>query len=145
MERVNLYMEGDVEETSYSPKPANDTPLAKKLTTHGGGDFYTMYYFIQKIFGRKEGENSIGIYEALDMFLPGLMAYKSIMNGNVSMDIPNLRNKEEREKWRNDTFCTDKKVAGDMYVAPYSKGTPDIPSDAYEKVKKAYDKTLKED
>lgn len=145
MERVNLYMEGDVEETSYAPKPANDTTLAKKLNTHGGGDFYTMYYFIQKIFGREEGENSIDIYEALDMFLPGLMAYKSITNGNACMDVPNFRDKSEREKWRNDTFCTDKKVAGEMYVEPYSKGRPDIPADAYEKVKKAYEKLLKEE
>lgn len=139
VERVNLYNEGELSQTSYQPKPIEDSSLAKEMTGHGGGDFYTMYYFVRKILGYKDGfENSIDIYEALDMFLPGLMAYKSIMNGNVRIEIPNFRNKADREKWRNDTTCTDKKVAGDMYVPPYSKGSPIIEQKTYEKVQNMY-------
>lgn len=142
MERVNYYKEGEEKETSYAPEPVNVSELSKNMSGHGGGDFYTMYYFMQKILGAEEGKNSIGIYEALDMFLPGLMAYKSIMNGNVSMEIPNFRNKQDREKWRNDTTCTDKKIAGEMYVPPYSKGVPTIEKETYEKVKKMYQQRI---
>ncbi len=142
VERVNVYYEGEPDETSYSPKPANVSELSKNMTGHGGGDFYTMYYFMQKILGKEEGKNSIDVYEALDMFLPGLMAYKSIMNGNTPMEIPNFRNKADRDKWRNDTTCTDKKVAGDMYVPPHSKFNQPIGQEVYDKVKKMYlDKT----
>ena len=45
VERVNVYYEGEPDETSYSPKPANVSDLSKDMTGHGGGDFYTMYYF----------------------------------------------------------------------------------------------------
>ena len=74
----------------------------------------------------------------LDMFLPGLWAYRSILAGGIPMDIPNIRNKAEREKWRNDTTCCDKRVAGDMYVPAFSKGEPDIPDEVYENMRKKW-------
>ena len=54
------------------------------------------------------------------------------MNKNVGIDIPNLRNKEERDAWRNDTACTDPKVAGDALWPTMAAGTPDIPMAVYE-------------
>ena len=100
---------------------------------HAGGDFYTMYYFCERILGDENAE-TIDIYEACDMFLPGLFAYKSIMQGNMPMKIPNFRNKEERDLWRNDTSCTDPKAAGDMLIPSYSKGNPEIPDSVYERL-----------
>lgn len=139
VERVNRFYENETAETAYYPAAADTSELARKMNGHGGGDYYTMFYFLQKILGRPEGENSIGIYEALDMFLPGLMAYKSILQGNTRMSIPDFRNKNERERWRNDTFCTDPQVAGTMYVSPYSKGAPVIAPSVYDDVRKAYE------
>ena len=43
-----------------------------------------------------------------------LGAYRSILAGGVPMQIPNLRNRVDRDLWSNDTACTDPKVAGDM-------------------------------
>ena len=105
---------------------------------HGNSDFYTMYNFVRKIQGYEDAD-TIDVYEALDMFLPGLWAYRSILAGGVPMEIPNLRNKAEREKWRNDTLCTDKKVAGDMWVPAFSKGEPDIPDEVYENMKRKWE------
>jgi len=51
------------------------------------------------------------------MCIPGILAYKSIVNGNCSIDVPNLRNKEERDAYRNDTFCTYAESAGDQLVS----------------------------
>ena len=105
---------------------------------HGGSDFFSMYYFIEKILGDEKAD-IIDVYEALDMFLPGMFAYRSILDGNVPKMIPNLRNKEERDQWRNDTGCTDPKVAGDMLWPTFSKGTPDIEPGVYEHQKKLWD------
>ena len=98
---------------------------------HGGSDFYSMYFFIQKILG-DEGADTIDVYEAMDMFLPGMFAYRSILAGGAPMQIPNLRNREDRDLWRNDTACTDPKVAGDMLWPTMSAGTPDIPMEVYD-------------
>jgi hypothetical protein len=66
------------------------------------------------------------------MFLPGLFAYRSILAGGIPMAIPNLRNREEREKWRSDTACTDPKAAGDMLLPNFAAGEPEIPREVYD-------------
>lgn len=80
--------------------------------------------------------------EALDMFLPGMFAFRSILAGGKSMEIPNLRNKEEREAWRNDTACTSPEVAKDMLLPTCVSGTLDIPDEVYEAVKNVWRKNL---
>ena len=93
-----------------------------------------MYNFAQKVLG-DENADIIDVYEALDMFLPGMFAFRSILAGGIPMDIPNLRNKDEREKWRNDTACTDPKVAGDMLLPTMKGGTPEIDDAVYVRMK----------
>lgn len=101
---------------------------------HGGSDFYSMYHFIEKIRGNADAD-IIDVYEALDMFLPGMFAYRSILDGSVPKQIPNLRDKAVRDLWRNDTACTDKKVAGDMLLPTALGGTPDIDEGVYQHMK----------
>ena len=93
-----------------------------------------MYHFTQKVLG-DENADIIDVYEALDMFLPGMFAFRSILEGGVPMDVPNLRNKEERERWRNDTACTDPKTAGDMLLPTMKGGTPEIDGAVYDRMK----------
>jgi predicted dehydrogenase len=100
---------------------------------HGGSDFFSMYYFIKKILGDEDAD-TIDVYEALDMFLPGLFAYRSVMAGGIPLELPNLRDKAERDKWRHDTTCTDPKAAGDMLLPTFSKGTPEIPQEVYDRM-----------
>lgn len=120
---------------SYKPElPYSD--LAKNYG-HGGGDFYSMYYFVEKILG-DENADIIDVYEAMDMALPGMFAYRSILEDGKKMKIPNLRNKEEREMWRNDTTCTDPDVAGNMLIPSFSGGNPDIPQKVYEMLRKKH-------
>lgn len=119
--------------------PSRDHDGTGKNFGHGGSDFYIMYNFVEKILGNPEAD-TIDVYEALDMFLPGMFAYRSILNGGISMDIPNLRDKNEREKWRNDTACTDPNTAGDMLLPTAVNGTPDIPDEVYAEVKKKWGK-----
>ena len=116
---------------SYVPPFANEIC---KYFGHGGADFPCMDEFVKKIQG-DETADVIDVYEALDMYLPGMFAYRSVLQGGIPVKIPNLRNKEEREQYRNDTACTDPKVAGDQLLPTYSQGTPDIPDSVYEEVK----------
>lgn len=120
---------------SYEPK--RDIAIDSQVFGHSGSDFYSMYYFVEKILGNNEAD-IIDVYEAIDMFLPGMFAYRSILNGGIPMAIPNLRNKDVREQWRNDTACTDPKVAGDMLLPTCSKGTPDIDDGVYENMKRLW-------
>ncbi len=134
-----LYINKDDESGAYhtakldSYEPKNEIEADVSGFGHGGSDFYSMYHFINRILGDEKAD-IIDVYEALDMFLPGMFAYRSILNGGIPMEIPNLRDKSERDKWRNDTACTDPKTAGDMLLPTFSKGTPEIDKSVYEKM-----------
>ena len=134
-----LYVNADAYDGEYAPHDVEDYRPADKATAqsaafgHGGSDYYSMYNFAQKILG-DESADTIDVYEALDMFLPGLFAYRSILKGGVPVEIPNLRSKEEREKWRSDIACTDPKVAGDQLLPTRAAGTPVIGKEVYEKM-----------
>lgn len=129
------YSNGRLE--SYEPKtePLGDV----EGFGHGGSDFYSMYFFIERILGDKNAD-IVDVYEALDMFLPGMLAYRSILNGGIPTEIPDLRDKVVRNKLRNDTSCTDSKAAGDMLLPTFSKGTPDIDDGVYERIKLLWNK-----
>jgi len=114
--------------------PTDDMTSLAEGYGHGGSDFYCMYNFVEKLLGNPEAD-TIDVYEALDMCLPGLFAYRSVLAGGIPMEIPDLRKKEEREKYRNDTACTDPVAAGDQLLPTFSGGTPDIPQDVYDKVR----------
>lgn len=121
----------------YLPVRENDAQA--ESFGHGNSDYYIMYNFVRKIQGYEDAD-IIDVYEAMDMCLPGMFAYRSVLNGGIPMDIPNLRDKAVREQYRNDTMCTDPEAAGDMYIPPYSKGTPDIPDSVYEAVAAKWEK-----
>ncbi len=103
-----------------------------------------MYHFIEKIKGNPDAD-IIDVYEALDMFLPGMFAYRSILDGGAAKEIPNLRDNTIRDLWRNDTACTDPKVAGDMLLPTFSKGTPEIDDSVYEYMQKLCEEEAKKE
>lgn len=142
-----IYVNVDEYSGEYKYKPAKEylpeiSEKAKQFG-HGGSDYYSMYNFIMKLRGDEKAD-IIDVYESLDMFLPGLMAYRSVLKGGVSIEIPNLRQKSERDKYRNDTACVDKKAAGDMLLPTFSKGTPKISDDVYAAMRAKYEKGLVE-
>lgn len=127
---------GEEKLEAYKPEQVKEAASAG----HSGSDYYCMWHFVEKILGNKDAD-IIDVYEAMDMALPGMFAYRSVLNGGIPMEVPNLRLKEVREQYRNDTMCTDKKVAGDMYIPPCSLGEVDIPDEVY---KKMYDEWQKD-
>ena len=124
---------------TYEPKDVNSDVAMN--SGHGGSDFYTVYNFVRKIKG-DETADIIDVYEAMDMFLPGIMGYQSILKGGVPVEIPNLRDPAVREQYRNNTACTDPKVAGDQLLPSYSKGNPEIPQENYDALRAKFEKEL---
>ena len=122
-------------------QPTSEYAKTEALFGHGGSDFHSMYNFLKKINGDEDAD-IIDVYEAMDMFLPGMFAWRSILNGSIPMQIPNLRDPAVREEYRNDTACTDPNVAGDMLLPTFSLGTPDIDDKVYDLVKQAWETDL---
>ena len=139
--RLNVYIEGATlchgERENYAPEKVIAGELAAQTHTHGGSDFYATHFFIEKILGRPDGmKYSIDVYRALDMGICGILAYRSILNGNVPMEVPDFRDPAAREPYRNDNACTNPAVASGDELLPFSsRGELTIPSDAYEKVR----------
>jgi hypothetical protein len=131
--KFNLYREGETvckgEWERYDPdiEIAREDRLAVGIESHGGSDFYPTHCFIEKILGNEDGQWSIDVYTAVDMSLVGILAYRSILNGNASIEIPNFRNKEERDAWRNDHACTNPEIAGDQLLPTTSVPALQIP------------------
>lgn len=124
---------------TYAPSRPQDA--AAKDFGHGNSDFYTMYNFVEKLLSNPEAD-IIDVYEAMDMFLPGLFAFKSILAGGVPMAIPDLRDKSVRDQYRSDTACSDPKVADDMLWPACSKGNAEIPDEVYERMYRLWRKEL---
>ncbi|HYF49543.1 MAG TPA: Gfo/Idh/MocA family oxidoreductase [Planctomycetota bacterium] len=67
---------------------------------HGGGDFWVLYYFARQIL---TGERApIDVYAAADMTLPGILAYRSALENGRPYEVPDFRDKKQRDAWRND-------------------------------------------
>lgn len=123
-------MEGEGEAQTYCPvRKGHDE--AEKMG-HEGSDYYTMWNCMEKILG-SAGADTIDVYEAMDMFLPGMFGYFSVLEGGIPMDIPDLRSPSQRDRFRFDTRCTDPKAAGNMLLPPCSDGNPKICMSAAEK------------
>lgn len=134
---LSCYMEGEKlckgELTHYRPDKFITPSLSEKFSSHGGSDFYPTHFFIEKILGNPEGDKySIDVYRAVDMGICGILAYRSILNGNKPMQVPNLRNPQERDAWRNDHACTNPAVAGDQLLPICKDGDPVIPDAVYD-------------
>lgn len=141
----NMYQEGDRlccgEWKHYNPVNPIAADASKKFSGHGGSDFFPTHFFIEKILGNEDGKKySIDIYQALDMAIPGILAYYSILNGNNSVDVPDFRDPAQREKWRFDNRCTNPKVAPPEQMLPTSSfgGHNDIPDEVYDKVRQMW-------
>ncbi len=119
---VTFYREGEVtcqgETEVYTPESfvAAEQKKQSGMGSHGGSDFYPTHLFIEKILGNPDGEWAIDVYKAVDMGICGILAYRSILNGNQPVKVPNFRNIEERKAYRNDRACTDPAVAGEQLI-----------------------------
>jgi predicted dehydrogenase len=73
----------------YLPEEWRQPTEAQLAAGHGGGDYLEVQDFIQAILSGTPPP--IGIHEALDMTLPGLVSQQSIAAGGVWLPVPDSR------------------------------------------------------
>jgi hypothetical protein len=79
--------------------------LAAK-TGHGGGDFWTLYYFAREILTGEKGP--FDIYGAADVTIPGILACRSAHEDGKPFDVPDFRKKSERQRFRHDDWIQER-------------------------------------
>ncbi len=126
----------------YDPITEVMSETAKHFAGHGGGDFFAPYFFVQKILGKPDGKWSIDVYKAVSMGICGILAWRSAVNGNVPIEVPDLSKKEERDKYRNDNACTNTKIAGDNLMPRTIFEPYEVPDEVYDNVKKLWEQGL---
>ena len=65
---------------------------------HGGGDYFEILDFIDAATGKRPP--AIGIHEAMDMTLPGLVSQQSIAQGGAWLDVPDSRQWTDEPPYR---------------------------------------------
>ena len=103
---------------------------------HARADYVMLKNFVSAVKG--ENADVIDVYEAADMFLPGLFAYKSALNGEIPQEIPDFRDKKVRERYRGDVACVDENIAGKDVLPSCSKGDAVIPDEIYDEIKRKF-------
>jgi len=74
----------------YLPPIWQNPPEAARMAGHGGGDYFEVRDWLDAILGK--APCPIGIHEAMDMTLPGLISQQSILEGGHWLDVPDSRN-----------------------------------------------------
>ena len=145
---LNVYTDKEVNGKQgrdyYECKPVFENELTAQIKTHGGADFYAVHYFIQQILGDADtAKYTVDIYKAMDMTLPGILGYRSILAGGAPVEIPNFRIREAREPYRYDVACTDEKVAGAATLPISAKGAAHIPEATYKELQEIWKNSQK--
>lgn len=73
----------------YMPEMWRMSGEAASKAGHGGGDYFEIFDFVDAIEGKRAPV--IGIHEAMDMTLPGLVSQQSIMQGAAWLPVPDSR------------------------------------------------------
>jgi len=76
-------------EAEFLPEMWRNPPPEALAAGHGGGDYFEVMDFVDAVQGRKPP--TVGIHEAMDMTLPGLVSQESIRQGGAWLDVPDSR------------------------------------------------------
>ncbi|MBE5867875.1 MAG: Gfo/Idh/MocA family oxidoreductase [Lachnospiraceae bacterium] len=143
--QFHMYLEGEVTGRGswkrYDPviEIARDYAIKSgKMASHAGADFYAPYFFIEKILGKPNGKWAIDVYQAVDMSICGILAWRSVLNGNIPISVPDLRDPAQRDAFRNDHACPTPSVAGDQLVPSTSFPYDPIPQEKYDEIRQIY-------
>jgi predicted dehydrogenase len=85
----NTWMNLSELEETYLPIRWKEASNVAKQAGHGGGDYFEIIDFAESIQGKKPCP--IGIHEAMDMTLPGLVSQQSILERGKWLPVPDSR------------------------------------------------------
>ena len=76
-------------EEKYLPEQWRKAGEAARSAGHDGGDYFEVLEFVDAALGKRAP--NIGIHEAMDMTVPGLVSQQSIANGGEWLPAPDSR------------------------------------------------------
>jgi predicted dehydrogenase len=76
-------------EAEYLPEDWRQFEEVARQAGHGGGDYFEILDFVGACLGQRQPP--VGIDEAMDMTLPGLLSQRSILEGGRWLDVPDSR------------------------------------------------------
>ncbi len=91
--------EGKQDSQTYTPTWSENGELAEKAG-HGGGDFWTVYNFVNYILN--DVEPFFNVYRGCCMSAVAILGWRSCLEDGKTYDIPDFRDKAARDKWRDD-------------------------------------------
>ncbi len=119
--------------------PVDKFSKRAKAFGHSGADFYTLWNAMEYIRGNEEAK-IIDVYQAIDMWIPGLFAHFSALEGSKELAIPDLRDPAQRDAYRNDNRCTNPEKAGDQLIPCHHWGEEEIPQSVWDRFKEDWEK-----
>lgn len=122
-------LEGDAEEKIYRPSFPVHAGAAEQ-TGHGGGDFFTNYFFAKAV--RENCQPYLNVYRGLDMTIVGIQAYKSALENGKPFEIPDFRDENVRKQYENDDWSPYPEDRREGQPYPSVKGKVEIGSEALE-------------
>lgn len=115
--------------TEY-PAQWPDAGLAEKAEKagHGGGDFMVIYDFVKCL---EEGRQPyFDVYRATTTASVAILAWRSVLNNNMTYDVPDFRREADRRKYEFDTISpypeADGKVDIPCSSQPYAPTADDL-------------------
>ena len=95
---------------------------------HGGGDFMVIYDFVKAL--EENREPYWNVYRATTAASVAILAWRSVLNGNMAYDVPDFRNEEDRKKYEFDNITPfpdeNGKVSVPCSSKPYSPSEDDL-------------------
>jgi predicted dehydrogenase len=110
---------GDVREKIYTPEFPVHQELAR-MAGHGGGDFFTTYYFAEAI--RSGRQPWLDVYRGLDMSIVGIQAWKSALKGGAPVELPDMRKESVRRRYAGENWSPFAEDAGKGQPPPSITG-----------------------
>lgn len=86
---------------TYEPHWHDNAELASKAG-HGGGDFWTVYNFVNYIL--HDAEPFFNVYRGCAMSAVAILGWRSCLENGKTYDIPDFRDKALREKYGRDNL-----------------------------------------
>jgi len=95
--------EGALEKCEYDIKwPDEELGKLAEGAGHGGGDFFVIYNFIKDLENGREPYWDV--YRSTRAASVAILAWRSVLNGNIAYDIPDFRLEEDRKKYEFDNI-----------------------------------------
>ena len=124
-------------DAEFEPQWGEHGELAEKAG-HGGGDFFTEYYFAEAI--RTGISPYLDVYKGVSMSNVGILSWKSALQNGAPQLLPDFRDENVRKQYENDTDCPFSDVEGATLIPYHTGNKRDISQDdsCVENAKKAW-------